>query len=366
MEFSINRNEILVPLQTVCNVVERKQSLPILSNVLIIAEKKQLVFTGTDSEIEIVTHLDHNIQKSNKTTVSARKLLDICKSFPDNSKLGFSLRDNKLVIISGKSRFTLLTLPADEFPSTETLPDCISVLLTHSDFRGLLEYTMFSMAKNDVRHYLNGLLLELQNDSVKAIATDGHRLAIEEVKVKTGVSESRQILIPRKAVTELMKLLDDSDKSIDIQVNNHHIRVTSGNVQFTSSLIDGKFPDYQKVIPERSDNVAEVNNESFQQCLRRASILSNEKYRGIRLSLASGSMKIFANNPEAEEAEEEIDVNYSGKEMEIGFNANYLLDALHAIKTKQVILDISDPSSSCLVLPNNNEQCKYVIMPMRL
>ena len=366
MNFNINRNEILPALQVVCGVVDRRQALPILSNLLIVAEKDKITFTGTDMEVEMVTTISHQPETPGEITVHARKLLDICKALPEDSKISLSFNKDQVVVKSGKSKFTLATLPATEYPSTETLGNSNEILIPQKEFKTLLEDTMFSMAQQDVRYYLNGLLLELEKNSLRAVATDGHRLALKEIKTKTGIEEAQQIIIPRKGVIELIRLLDGEDENISVEVSQNHIRVSKDKVQFTSKLIDGKFPDYQRVIPKEGEHPVKTNRDALKQGLIRASILSNEKYKGIRLVLQNDLLRAFAHNPEQEEAEEEIEINYKGDDIEIGFNVTYLLDALSAIKTKEVILNISDPNSSCLILPDDDTDCKYVVMPMRL
>lgn len=366
MNFNINRNEILPSLQIVCGVIDKRQSLPILSNLLIVVEKGKIILSGTDMEVEMVVEINHSSETPGEITVPARKLLDICKALPDDSNINLSFNKDQITVKSGKSKFTLATLPATEFPSTEVLGSSNKISLPQEDFKALLEDTMFSMAQQDVRYYLNGLLLEFDINSLRAVATDGHRLALKEIKVKTGIEEPQQIIIPRKGVIELIRLLDGDDKNVSIEVSQNHIRVTKENLQFTSKLIDGKFPDYKKVIPKEGPHPVKTNRETLKQGLIRASILSNEKYKGVRLVLQHDQLKAFAHNPEQEEAEEEIEISYKGDEIEIGFNVTYLLDAISTIKTKQVILSISDPNSSCLVIPDDDTECKYVVMPMRL
>ncbi len=366
MNFNIHRNEILPSLQAICGVIDRRQALPILSNLLIVAEKGKIIFTGTDMEVEMVTEINHPSETQGEITVPARKLLDICRALPDDSNINFSFNRDQVLVKSGKSKFTLATLPATEFPSTEVLGSSNKISLPQEELKTLLEDTMFSMAQQDVRYYLNGLLLELEKNSLRAVATDGHRLALKEISLKTGIEEPQQIIIPRKGVIELIRLLDSDDKKVSIEVSRNHIRVSKEKLQFTSKLIDGKFPDYQKVIPKEGAHPVKTNREILKQGLIRASILSNEKYKGVRLVLQHDQLKAFAHNPEQEEAEEEIEINYKGDDIEIGFNVTYLLDALSTIKTEQVILNISDPNSSCLVLPDDETECKYVVMPMRL
>ena len=366
MKFNITRKNILPSLQIVCSVIERRQALPILGNLLIVAEENKITFTGKDMEVEMVATINHSSENPGEVTVPARKLLDICRALPNDSNIELSFNKDKVVVKSGKSKFTLATLPAAEFPSTEALGNSSKISVPQEDFKSLLEDTMFSMAQQDVRYYLNGLLLELKKDSLRAVATDGHRLALKEIKVQTGIEETQQIIIPRKGVIELVRMLDGGDKNINIEISQNHIRVGKEAVQFTSKLIDGKFPDYQRVIPKGGDHPITTNRENLKQGLVRASILSNEKYKGIRLILQKDLLKAFAHNPEQEEAEEEIEIKYAGEDIEIGFNVTYLLDALSAIKTEQVILNIEDPNSSCLILPDYETECKYIVMPMRL
>jgi len=366
MNFNIKRDEFLPLLQVVCSMIDRRQVLPILSNLLVVAEKEKITLTGTDMEVEMVVSIDHQADTPGEITVPARKLFDICKALPDGSKIGLSFNNDKVLIKSGKSKFTLATLPASEYPATEALAKNSEISLPQKEFRALLEDTMFSMAQQDVRYYLNGLLLEFEKNSLRAVATDGHRLALKEIKVQTGIEEAQQIIIPRKGVIELIRLLDGEDENISVEVSQNHIRVSKDRIQFTSKLIDGKFPDYQRVIPKEGEYPVKTNRDILKQGLIRASILSNEKYKGIRLVLQNDLLKAFAHNPEQEEAEEEIEVSYEGEDIEIGFNVTYLLDALSSIKTEQVILNISDPNSSCLILPDDETDCKYVVMPMRL
>ena len=372
MKLNIKREEILPSLITVCGVIDRRQALPILSNLLIVVEKDVITITGTDMEVEMVSVIPHDSETSWEITVPARKLLDICKALPTDSNIELGLEKDQLSVRSGKSRFTLATLPATEFPLTEEIGSSNKISLSQQDFKSLLEDTMFSMAQQDVRYYLNGLLLEMDKNNIKAVATDGHRLALKEINVKNGVEGSQQIIIPRKGVVELVRLLDGEDGSISLEVSQNHIRASKEKIRFTSKLIDAKFPDYQRVIPKEGKHPIKTNREHLKQGLIRASILSNEKHKGVRLVLQHGVLKAFAHNPEQEEAEEEIEINYVGNDIEVGFNVTYLLDVLSTIKTKEVILYVSDPldtldpNSSCLVLPDDETACKYVVMPMRL
>lgn len=365
MNFTIDRERLLPSLQIINGVVERRHTLPILSNFLLSIEESSMTLTGTDMEVELIARINQGGERA-EFTLPARKLLDICRALPESSSLDFTVKKDQVTMKSGKSRFTLATLPANEFPSTEiTAPD-IDFQIEQDKLRGLIEDTHFAMAQQDVRYYLNGLLLEVSKDLLRAVATDGHRLAMKDVQYDTGANEITQVIIPRKGVTELLRLLDDNGKPAEIQISQNHIRIALEDMQFTSKLIDGRFPDYERVVPETSDNRVVAERDALRQSLTRASILSNEKYKGVRIMLRENSIKALAHNPEHEEAEEELEVDYHGDEMEIGFNVSYLLDALSVIRTDKVILTIRDPNSSCLLLPDGDESCKYVVMPMRL
>ena len=366
MKFKINRENLLPGLQTVCGVVERRQTLPILSNILLVIENNSLSLMSTDMEVELMVKLTESFDVSGEITLPARKLLDICRTLPESAELNFEIKNDKTHIKSKHSRFTLATLPAKEFPSIDITDINQSFTISQKRFRALLENTQFAMAQQDVRYYLNGLLLELENNRLRAVATDGHRLALDETDITVAINETLQIIVPRKGISELMRLLKDSDDEVQVQLSTNHIRINAGDLQFTSKLIDGRFPDYQRVIPKEPSSFAIVNREGLKQSLTRASILSNEKYRGIRVILQKSNLRALAHNPEQEEAEEEIEIEYSGDEIEIGFNVAYLLDTLGIIKTDKVRIGVSDSSSSCMILPEIDTGSKYVVMPMRL
>ena len=366
MKFTIQREELLPALQSVGGVVERRQTLPILSNVLLSVGPKGMRFTATDMEVELVATIDKPLKESAEVTLPARKLLDICRALPEDAAVRLETDGDRATVTSGKSRFTLATLAAREFPLIE-MTDCIvEFRLPRADLKALLDQTAFAMAQQDVRYYLNGLLIEVGGGRVRAVATDGHRLALADVMVKTDAASPAQVIVPRKGVMELARLLSEADDEVSVQVTRNHVRVNLGALQFTSKLIDGKFPDYDKVIPPESQSPVLANRESLRQGLIRASILSNEKYRGVRVMLAKNSLRALAHNPDQEEAEEEIEVKYGGEELEIGFNVSYLLDALAIIRTNDVRITMTDPGTSCLILPEPPTACKYVVMPMRL
>lgn len=370
MKVSINREILLAPLQTVCSVVERRQTLPILSNILIKFESNSLTLTGTDLEVEMITKLNLSDGETNAEigtiTLPAKKFLDIVKTLPENSIINIVIEKDRAEIRSGRSRFVLATLAADEFPSLESLKDPFTCSINQSKLKKLLDKTQFSMAQQDVRYYLNGLLLELNNDNLRAVATDGHRLALCDMNANISITEPLQVIIPRKGVTELTRLLSNIDDDIELQVSKNHIRVNLPNATFTSKLIDGKFPDYEKVIPKNLDISINFDRVELHSALQRASVLSNEKYRGMRLTLADNLLKATVHNPEQEEAEEEMEINYSGSALDIGFNVSYFLDALNAIENDSVNMNLLDSNSSCLLQTESESNCKYVIMPMRL
>jgi DNA polymerase III subunit beta len=366
MKFIIKREELLPALQIVNGVVERRQTLPILSNLLVNTKQHSLTLTGTDMEVELVTTIKQTMEVEGETTIPARKLLDICRALPDNSEIKLNINGDKAQVTSGKSRFTLSTLPAQEYPLVDGLESIVEFEVSQKTFKSLLDKTAFAMAQQDVRYYLNGLLLEIDGKKLRTVATDGHRLALCDTDLETDVKETIQLIVPRKGVLELIRLLQDSEDKIKVQISANHIRIDLEDLRFTSKLIDGKFPDYTRVIPDAGNAPITANRELLRQSLTRASILSNEKYRGVRILLENNKLRALAHNPEQEEAEEELEVSYDGGDMEIGFNVSYLLDALGIIKSDNVILTVSDPNSSCLVLPENESQCKYVVMPMRL
>ncbi len=365
MKFVIQRETFLRSLQLVCGVVERRQSLPILSNLLLKVSPEQLSLTATDLEIEIVANLPLTGKvEAGEVTVPARKLLDICRSLPDQAPIEFSLQKTRATLRSGKSRFTLSTLSASEYPNIDSISGLVTFTISQKELKRAIDSTQFAMAHQDVRYYLNGLMIELSQHTLRAVATDGHRLACCELTLAADLGEARQAIIPRKAVLEIARLLTDSDQTIEVQLGANHVQLVTSEMVLTSKLVDGRFPDYQNVLPKGGDKHVEADRQVLRQALSRASLLSNEKYRSIRLHLTPDTLQLHAHNPEQEEAEEEIAVGYKGPELEVGFNANYLLDALAAIPEDKVQLILSDASSSCLI--QAREDCKYVIMPMRL
>ena len=366
MKFTVDRETLLKPLQQVIGVVERRQTLPVLGNLLMVAGNNGLVITATDLEVEIQSRVGIEIDEPGEITLPARKLVDICKALPEGARIQFSITDQKAQIRSGKSRFTLATLPAADFPLVENIKGDCSFTIPQNRLKELIERTQFSMAQQDVRYYLNGLMLEISNGLLRGVATDGHRLALCDMPVDIRVSETRQVIVPRKGIQELLRLLESNDELVQVDVGSNHIGISNADIRFSSKLVDGRFPDYDRVVPKGGDKLVLADRELLRQALSRTSILSNEKYRGIRLNLEKNIIKIQAHNPEQEEADEEFEVDYAGAGLEIGFNVTYLLDVLSSVRSDHVEITLSDSNSSCLMREPGTEQYRYVVMPMRL
>ena len=370
MKFSVSRDTLLKSLNLVAGVVERRQTLPILANVLMVLEDGRLSLTGTDLEVELVgrVQLPAKGGDTGEVTVPARKLADICKSLPEGSDISFSVTDGKATVKSGRSRFTLSTLPAREFPNVEDSLGTHQLTMKQGQLKRLIERTGFAMAQQDVRYYLNGMLWELQAGHLRVVATDGHRLAMCTLPDKVDVKGEGdiQVILPRKGVLELARLLMDDEADIAIVIGSNHIRAVTDEFTFTSKLVDGKFPDYQRVLPRSPDKTLIGSRLELRQAFTRTAILSNEKYRGVRLKMTGDALDIVANNPEQEEAEETVSVSYSGDALEMGFNVSYLLDVLGVLSGDQVKMSLADPNSSALLEESEEGDSLYVVMPMRL
>ena len=366
MRFKVPRETLLRALQAVIGVVERRQTLQVLGNIRVHAEGNRLELTATDLEVELVAYAEADVESPGTTTLPARKWLDICRHLPESAEIQLAQEGERAILSSGTSRFSLATLSADEFPEVESIGESHTVSIARRELRRLVEETHFCMAQHDVRYYLNGLLIELTGRGARAVATDGHRLALADSDTPIDVPQPQQVIVPRKGVQELMRLLDDRDEEAAVELGDSHIRVTLDEVRFTSKLIDGTYPDYNRVIPQEGDKHLRVERQALRQALTRVAILSNEKYRGVRFSVDSSVLRIGSQNPEQEEAEEELTVEYDGTPVEIGFNANYLLDALSAVGTERVEVTLTDASSSGLVRGEGKDNALYVIMPMRL
>ena len=366
MRFSLQREVFLKPLAQVVNVVERRQTLPVLANLLVQVKDGQLSLTGTDLEVEMVSRIAVDDAQDGETTIPARKLFEIVRALPDGSKVTISQSAEKITVQAGRSRFTLSSLPANDFPSIEEIETTERVRVPEASLKELIERTAFAMAQQDVRYYLKGLLFDLRESSLRCVATDGHRLALCEAQLEGGAQTKRQIIVPRKGVTELQRLLEGGDREIEIEMGRGHIRVKRDDVTFTSKLIDGRFPDYEAVIPIGADKEVRIDREVLRASLQRAAILSNEKYRGVRIEVSPGQLKISAHNPEQEEAQEEVEAETRVDDLAVGFNVNYLLDALSSLRDEHVVLALRDANSSALVREASNERCRHVVMPLRL
>jgi len=366
MKLSTSREFLLQRMQAVIGVVERRQTMPILANVLLVAKDNTLSVTATDLEVELVAGGETDgIEIPGEITVPGRKLLDIFRALAAEATVSLAVDGDRLIVKCGRSRFVLSTLPAADFPVVEDVEATRQLTLSEPDISLLLDKTHFSMAQQDVRYYLNGMLFETDGKLVRTVATDGHRLALCELTIPGNRGATHQVIVPRKGVLELQRLLG-SGTDVEISMGSNHIRAVIGDKRFTSKLIDGRFPDYQRVIPELANNVLTADRAALRQALQRAAILSNEKYRGIRLGLSGKQLVIQANNPDQEEAQDEVEVDYSGDTMEIGFNVNYLLDALAAVESDAVEVGFVDANSSCLIREPGSESPIYVVMPMRL
>ncbi|MBS3936200.1 MAG: DNA polymerase III subunit beta [Sulfuritalea sp.] len=361
------RNQILTPLQSVCGIVEKRHTLPILSNVLIEKMGDRLMLLATDIEMQIRTGASSSGTEAAAITVAARKLQDILRSLPEDSEVSLNLDERKLQLKAGKSRFNLQTLPAEDYPRMAPPSGAAAVLrLTQKQFKRLLGLVQYAMAQQDIRYYLNGLLLVAQDGEMKLVATDGHRLAYASENIGTAQEGRIEAILPRKTVLELSRQLVDNDEAVEISLTPMQARFSFGNVEFVSKLIDGKFPDYERVVPQHLNKTIRIDRALFQHSLQRAAILTNEKFRGVRLVLAGGSLKIISNNAENEEAQEEIEIDYAGDGIDVGFNVNYLLDVLGNITSDTIELRLADSNSSALIMLPENERFKYVVMPMRI
>ena len=366
MRFSLSREAFLKPLQQVVNVVERRQTLPVLANLLVQVSDGALSMTGTDLEVEMVSRTAVEDSQDGEGTIPARKLFEIVRALPDGSRVTVSQSGDKITVQAGRSRFTLATLPANDFPAIEDLELVERVRVSESALKELIERTAFAMAQQDVRYYLNGLLLDLRENILRCVATDGHRLALCEAELPAGVQTRKQIILPRKGVLELQRLLEGGDREVELEVGRNHLRMRREDVTFTSKLIDGRFPDYDAVIPIGADKEVRVDRELLRAALQRAAILSNEKYRGVKLEVSPGQLRIVAHNPEQEEAQEEVEADTRVDNLAVGFNVTYLLDALSALREDTVVMSLRDGNSSALVREDSHERSRHVVMPLRL
>jgi len=367
MKIRADRETLMPVLAKVVGVVERRQTLPILGNLLVSAKDGLVQLTGTDLEIEIHAKFGSTVDELGEITLPARKLIEICRALPEGMEISLKVKKDRASLVAGKSRFILSTLPANSFPIMERNEEMQSIDVEQRTLKHLFEKTAFAMAHQDVRYYLNGLLLELKPDRLVAVATDGHRLAKMEEMLPLGVDEEMQIILPRKTVLELNRLLGgDSDARVQIEISEKMFRAIMGNVLVTSKLVDGRYPDYDRVVPPAPERIAYVDRDTLKQALSRTSILSNEKYRGVRFSLNQGELKLQTQNLEKEEAEEGLEITYSQEPTVIGFNVGYLQDVLNVLDEDEVEIGFKDSDGSVILRNKGKEKETFVVMPMRL
>lgn len=366
MYLEIEKSRLIKPLGLATSVVEKRQTLPILSNLFLSVEDGSLTITGTDLEVEVSFRIGNIKGEDGSCTVMARKLYEICRALPDDALIKLRVDGKGAHIQSGRSRFKLQTLPAGDFPRLDTKDWEERLKVSERELKGLFESTAFSMAQQDVRYFLNGVLLEIHDDTVRAVATDGHRLAKSETSLESGKYAFRQVIVPRKAVLEMLRFLEDEDRELTLELNPNHIRLHTDASTLTTKLIDGRFPDYETVMAQALSVSLIVDRPELTDVLNRTAILTNEKFRGIRIHLASNLLTVTAHNPDQEEASDEISVEYDGAELDIGFNVNYLLDALKAVPSSLVQLRLQDSNSGCIIKEPENDDTLYLVMPMRL
>ena len=367
MNIKIDRDEFLKPLSSVSGIVERRHTLPILTNLLLEARGDSLTLTATDLEMQVSLSSAAAPQGEISTTVSARKMLDICRSLPEKSQITLEINDSRMLVKTGRSRFTLQTLPAADYPLMAKAGGDTSLLLKLPQIvlKKLLRQVEFAMAQQDIRYYLNGLLLEVNGNRLNVVGTDGHRLSFTSVELDQSY-DKQELILPRKTVLELIKLLDDNDEEVAIEVSSNQVNFNFNDIRLISKVIDGKFPDYTRVIPVGYTNSFAIDRQTLLLAMQRASILSNEKYRGIRMVLGKSSLRLISSNTEQEEAEEELEIDYEGLALDIGFNVTYMIDVLNNVNANQVTYSFADANSSCLVTVPGDEDYKYVVMPMRI
>ena len=362
----ISRDTLLKPLDAVSGIIERRHTLPILSNVLLERKDNNITIIATDIEIQISAKaVCEDLGEEKSITVGARKLLDILRALPGTSEVTLALQEKKLQVKAGKSRFNLQTLPAEDFPRL-SLADGPSTKITLAQkvLKELFLSVQYAMAQQDIRYYLNGLLLVTGGDKITVVATDGHRLALASAAHK--IDGAQEVILPRKTIIELSKLMSDSDEPVEVELSPTQARFSFGGIVLISKLVDGKFPDYTRVIPTTHSKMLLLNRVVLLQALQRAAILTNEKFKGVRWVLVDGSLKIICSNNEQEEAQEELDVIYTGEPLDIGFNVNYLQDVLNNLDCDEIECALGDANSSALITVPGNENFKYVVMPMRI
>jgi len=366
MNIQLNRETLLKPLTSVTSIVEKRHTLPILSNLLLEIKQNKIHLTATDLEMQISLSIDSSKNNDFSTTISAKKLLDICRSLPDGSEMSLNTSDSRVTLKAGNSRFSLQTLPAADYPvMTKTQSHATVINIEQRQLKNLLKQVEFAMGQQDIRYYLNGLLFEVNANRLNLVGTDGHRLSFTSTEVKQ-YYEKQEVILPRKTVIELIKLLNDTDEQVHIEITSNQVNFSFDNIKLISKVIDGKFPDYNRVIPIGHQNTFTIDRLKILLAMQRASILSNEKYRGIRTVLSNQNLKLISTNSDQEEAEEKLEINYNGDNLDVGFNVTYLIDILNNTDSEEITFSFADANSSCLITLPNNSDYKYVVMPMRI
>jgi DNA polymerase-3 subunit beta len=366
MKYIINREQLLTPLQQIVSVIEKRQTMPILANVLMDIKNNQLTLTGTDLEIQIIAKLSLETATEGAITVPARKFLDIVRLLPNGADIAFEQHDDKVKITSNKSKFSLSCLPADNYPEFAENELENQFFIKAGQFKKALDKTLFCMANQDVRYYLNGLLLHISNSRLELVASDGHRLSIYEDQLEQATGFEARIILPRKGVLELNRLLDDAEAELKVEFSNNNIRIFIKNLVFSAKLVDAKYPDFSKVFQQDFSNKISIEKTLLKNALTRVAILSNEKFKGVTFDIASDSLRLSTHNPEHDEAEEELAIENTGEPLSIAFNAQYLLDAVSNLDSDTANLTIASNASSCFI--DEPEDCayKFIVMPMRL
>jgi DNA polymerase-3 subunit beta len=366
MKFNIIREQLLPPLQQIVSIIEKRQTMPILSNVLLVLNENTLVLTGTDLEIQLVAKINLDSIESGEITVPARKFLDLVRLLPNEADIKFELKEDKVKISSGRSRFSLSTLAADNYPEFSESEFENQFLINSGKLKKALDKTVFCMANQDVRYYLNGLLLHISNSKLKLVASDGHRLSIYEDNIGVATGYEARIILPRKGVVELSRLLDDNEAELNIQFSNSNIKIYVKDMVFSAKLVDAKYPDFSKVFEQSFFNHIQIQKQLLKDALTRVAILANEKFKGITFDISNGLLKLSSHNPEHDEADEELQIEYQGEPLSIAFNSQYLLDAVSNLESELAVLTIASNASSCFVEEPEEQSYKFIVMPMRL
>jgi len=366
MKFIINREDLLLPLQQIVSVIEKRQTMAILSNVLLDVRENNLVLTGTDTEIQLIATISLDPEKTGMITVPARKFLDIIRLLPNKSEIKIEQKEDKIKVTSGRSRFSLSTLPAENYPEFAEAELENQFLINAGKIKKALDKTVFCMANQDIRYYLNGLLLHISNSKLKLVASDGHRLSIYEDDIGEATGFESRIILPRKCVIELNRLLDDEDAELHIQFSTSNIKFIIKNLTFSAKLVDSKYPDFSKVFEQAFFNPIHIQKHFLKDALTRVAILANEKFKGVTCNISQDLIQLNSHNPEHDEAEEELIIEYQGEPLSIAFNSQYLLDAVSNLDSELAVLTIAANSSSCFVEEPEQQLYKFIVMPMRL